>query len=64
MSINATFIGQIIVFLILLWFINKFVVPPISAGDRRTVEEDRRGTRGRRARPEGPRRREVARSTA
>jgi len=31
MSINATFIGQIVVFLILLWFIGKFVVPPISA---------------------------------
>lgn len=30
MSINATFIGQIIVFLILFWFIRKFVVPPIS----------------------------------
>jgi len=30
MSINATFIGQIIVFLILLWFFNKFVVPPIG----------------------------------
>src|SRR5688572_21041263 len=31
MDINATFIGQIVVFLILLWFIGKFVVPPISA---------------------------------
>jgi F-type H+-transporting ATPase subunit b len=31
MSINATFIGQIIVFLILLWFISRFVTPPISA---------------------------------
>lgn len=30
MSVNATFIGQMIVFLILLWFIFKFVVPPIS----------------------------------
>jgi len=30
MSINATFIGQMVVFLILLWFILKFVVPPIS----------------------------------
>lgn len=30
MSINATFIGQIFVFLILLWFISKFIVPPIS----------------------------------
>ena len=31
MDINATFIGQIVVFLILLWFIGKFVVPPLSA---------------------------------
>jgi F-type H+-transporting ATPase subunit b len=31
MSINATFIGQIIVFLILLWFISKFVTPAMSA---------------------------------
>jgi F-type H+-transporting ATPase subunit b len=30
MDINATFIGQMIVFLILLWFINKFVVPPLA----------------------------------
>jgi F-type H+-transporting ATPase subunit b len=30
MTINATFIGQIIVFLILLWFISKFVTPAIS----------------------------------
>lgn len=30
MSINATFIGQIIVFLILLWFISKFVTPIVS----------------------------------
>ena len=30
MSINATFIGQIIVFLILLWFFTKFVVPPLA----------------------------------
>jgi F-type H+-transporting ATPase subunit b len=33
MDINATFIGQIVVFLILLWFIGKFVVPPISAAN-------------------------------
>jgi F-type H+-transporting ATPase subunit b len=33
MDINATFIGQIIVFLILLWFITKFVVPPLSAAN-------------------------------
>ena len=30
MDINATFIGQIIVFLILLWFFNRFVVPPLA----------------------------------
>ena len=30
MDINATFIGQIIVFLIMLWFIAKVVVPMIS----------------------------------
>lgn len=29
MSINATLIAQIIVFLILVWFTMKFVVPPI-----------------------------------
>src|SRR6202049_2613280 len=31
MDINATFIGQIIVFLIILWFIAKVVVPMIAA---------------------------------
>jgi F-type H+-transporting ATPase subunit b len=31
MDINATFIGQIIVFLIMLWFITKVVVPMIAA---------------------------------
>ena len=36
MSINATLIAQIIVFLILVWFTMKFVVPPImSALDER-----------------------------
>ncbi|MEN9705243.1 MAG: hypothetical protein RLZZ393_1122 [Pseudomonadota bacterium] len=30
MDINATFIGQIVVFLILLWFFTKFVVPPLA----------------------------------
>jgi len=30
MTINATFIGQIIVFLILLWFIGKFVTPVLG----------------------------------
>jgi len=33
MTINATFIGQIIVFLILLWVFNKFVVPPLAAAN-------------------------------
>lgn len=33
MDINATFIGQIVVFVILLWFITKFVVPPLSAAN-------------------------------
>ncbi|MFI4868940.1 MAG: F0F1 ATP synthase subunit B [Steroidobacterales bacterium] len=31
MDINATFIGQIIVFLIMLWFIAKVVVPMLAA---------------------------------
>ena len=31
MSINATFIGQIIVFLILLWVIAKFVTPELAS---------------------------------
>ena len=36
MSINATLIAQMIVFLILVWFTMKFVVPPImSALDER-----------------------------
>ncbi|MBK6597029.1 MAG: F0F1 ATP synthase subunit B [Proteobacteria bacterium] len=30
MTINATFIGQILVFAILLWFIYKFVTPALS----------------------------------
>jgi F-type H+-transporting ATPase subunit b len=33
MSINATFIGQIIVFLILLWVFARFVVPPLAAAN-------------------------------
>jgi len=33
MDINATFIGQIVVFLILLWFFTKFVVPPLAAAN-------------------------------
>lgn len=33
MDINATFIGQFVVFGILLWFIAKFVVPPIAAAN-------------------------------
>ncbi|MFT3906635.1 MAG: F0F1 ATP synthase subunit B [Steroidobacteraceae bacterium] len=37
MDINATFIGQIIVFLILLWFIYKVVTPMLAGpiGERR-----------------------------
>jgi F-type H+-transporting ATPase subunit b len=31
MEFNATFIGQVIVFLILLWFFRKFITPAISA---------------------------------
>jgi F-type H+-transporting ATPase subunit b len=31
MELNATFIGQIIAFLILLWFFRKFITPVISA---------------------------------
>ena len=42
MDINATFIGQIIVFLILLWFINRVVVPmlakPIAARQKKIAE--------------------------
>jgi len=42
MDINATFIGQIIVFLILLWFINRVVVPmlakPIAARQQKIAE--------------------------
>jgi F-type H+-transporting ATPase subunit b len=30
MELNATFIGQIIVFLVLLWFLARFVVPPLT----------------------------------
>ena len=30
LEINATFIGQIIVFLLLLWFIYKFIVPMMA----------------------------------
>jgi len=42
MDINATFIGQIIVFLIMLWFIAKVVVPmiakPIAERQKRIAE--------------------------
>jgi F-type H+-transporting ATPase subunit b len=42
LSINATFIGQFIVLLVLLWFIYKVVVPmlagPIEARQRRIAE--------------------------
>jgi F-type H+-transporting ATPase subunit b len=30
LELNATFIGQIIVFLVLVWFLGKYVVPPLS----------------------------------
>jgi F-type H+-transporting ATPase subunit b len=42
MDINATFIGQIIVFLIMLWFIAKVVVPmmadPIAARQKKIAD--------------------------
>jgi F-type H+-transporting ATPase subunit b len=42
LEINATFIGQIIVFLLLLWFIYKFIVPmmakPVNERYRRIAE--------------------------
>lgn len=42
MDINATFIGQIVVFLIMLWFIAKVVVPmlavPINARYKKIAE--------------------------
>ncbi len=31
MDVNATFIGQIVVFLVLWWFVAKFVIPPVKA---------------------------------
>ena len=55
MDINATFIGQIIVFLILLWFIYKFVTPIARRRDR--------GTRRRRS-PTASRPRRRARRTS
>ena len=30
LELNATFIGEIIVFLVLVWFLAKYVVPPLS----------------------------------
>lgn len=33
MTVNATVIGQIIVFAILIWFFSKFVVPPLAAAN-------------------------------
>jgi F-type H+-transporting ATPase subunit b len=30
LELNATFLGQIIVFLVLLWFLAKYVVPPLA----------------------------------
>jgi F-type H+-transporting ATPase subunit b len=40
---NATFIGQIVVFLILLWFLAKFVVPPLT---RMNAERQRKIAEG------------------
>ena len=58
MDLNATFIGQIVVFAILLWFIYKVVTPmlagPIGERQRRIADglaaaekgqEDRKSTR-------------------
>jgi|SRR5581483_6583707 F-type H+-transporting ATPase subunit b len=50
LSINATFIGQFIVLLVLLWFIYKVVVPmlagPIEARTRKIAEGLAAGERG------------------
>jgi F-type H+-transporting ATPase subunit b len=50
MDINATFIGQIIVFLIMLWFIGKVVVPmlavPIGERYRKIADGLAAGERG------------------
>jgi F-type H+-transporting ATPase subunit b len=50
MDINATFIGQIIVFLIMLWFIYKVVVPmlatPIGERYKKIAEGLAAGERG------------------
>ncbi len=46
MELNATFIGQIIAFLILLWFFRKFITPVISAAiderQKKIAEDSRR----------------------
>ena len=50
MDINATFIGQIIVFLIMLWFIAKVVVPmiatPINERQKKIADGLAAGERG------------------
>jgi len=50
MDINATFIGQIIVFLIMLWFIAKIVVPmlagPIGERQKKIADGLAAGERG------------------
>jgi F-type H+-transporting ATPase subunit b len=50
MDINATFIGQIIVFLIMLWFIAKVVVPmlagPIGERQKKIADGLAAGERG------------------
>ena len=48
MSINATLIAQLIVFLILVWFTMKFVWPPIVKALDERAQEDRRRPVGRR----------------
>jgi F-type H+-transporting ATPase subunit b len=52
MEINATFIGQIIVFLIMLWFIAKVVVPmiagPVGERQKKIADGLAAGERGQR----------------
>ena len=53
MDINATFIGQIIVFLIMLWFIAKVVVPMIATPINERYKKIAEGLAAAEARPEG-----------
>ena len=41
MDINATLFGQVLVFVILIWFSVKFIWPPLVKRSR-SPEEDRR----------------------